>query len=135
MEYIGDYTATNRPYFTLPVFATHLDLSHSALVLYARIYTRCMLSRKNGIFDSENHAYCFYPVENMAKDMRCSERTIHTLLRELERFDLIERRRMGGGANHIYAKYAFFAYGEKISDEERAALMIEASEGKYSDVQ
>jgi len=127
MNYISSYTEP-RPYYPLPIFATHLDISHSAMVLYARLFARCMLSRKNGIFDEEGYAYCFYSHEDMARDMKCSPRTIQNLLRELDKNDLIERHRTAGKANRIYVKQTYFAYGEQITDDDREALIIEATE-------
>jgi len=64
----------------------------------------------------------------MARDMKCSPRTIQNLLRELDKNDLIERHRTAGKANRIYVKQTYFAYGEQITDDDREALIIEATE-------
>ena len=127
MEYIGDYSHP-RNYYMVPEFIFNLDMTHTAMVLYGRLYSRCFMSLKNNIVDADGHAYCFYPVDDMALDMRCSKSTIMRALDELEKYDLIDRRKTQG-INHIYAKYAFLPYGEHIKGDELAALMIVASEG------
>ena len=117
-----------RPFYAIPMFATHLDLSPFALVLYARLYTRCLLSRKNGFADEENRIYCFYSVENMAQDMKCSRRTVQSALKELDKNDLIERFRKGPKNNRIYVKHTLAGHGDRITAEEFESILSEASE-------
>ena len=127
MDYIYSHSYA-RPFYAIPMFATHLELSPYALVLYARLYTRCLMSRKNGLIDEESRVYCFYSVDNMAADMKCSRRTVQTALKALENNDLIERHRKGPKNNRIYVKHTIAGHGDKITAEEYESIISQAFE-------
>lgn len=98
---------TPLPVFVpLPVFIWELpSLSLNAKMLYALLLHRTQLSQQSGWTDGRGRVYVVYPVANMAKDLRRSERTVHYALRELEKAQLVARSRQGATlANHLYLR-------------------------------
>ena len=78
--------------FTEDVFA---ELSAEAKILYGLIMDRISLSRENGWIDENGHVYVYYTVSNVEKALNCCKNTACKLLKELEDFGLIERKKQG----------------------------------------
>ena len=81
-----------KPLFTEEVFET---LSVEARVLYGLLLDRIGLSREHGWMDEAGRVYVYYSMESIERHLRCGKNKACRLLRELERFGLIERKRQG----------------------------------------
>ena len=79
------------------------ELSSDAKILYSILLDRASLSYKNNWIDSENKVYIYYPIDILATTINKSKPTIVNLLKNLETFGLIKRKRQGlGKASKIY---------------------------------
>lgn len=79
------------------------ELSSDAKILYSVLLDRASLSYKNNWIDSENKVYIYYPIDILATTINKSKPTIVNLLKNLETFGLIKRKRQGlGKASKIY---------------------------------
>ncbi len=71
------------------------ELSVEAKVLYGLVLDRISLSREHGWIDSAGHVYVYYTIEAIRKALRCGNTKACRLLRELDEFGLIERKKQG----------------------------------------
>ena len=79
--------------------------SADAKLLYALMLNRTSLSRRNGWLDELGRVYIYYTIENVMEDLCCANAKATKLMKELEKLDLIERRRQGlGKPTMIYVK-------------------------------
>ena len=72
-------------------------LSPAARLLFALLLDRVSLSIKNGWQDGDDRTYVYYAIVEICEDFGCSRVTAGKLLAELERIDLIERKKQGQG--------------------------------------
>ena len=70
-------------------------LSMESKVLYAMMLDRMGLSTQNGWLDGQGRVFIYYTVDSVREDLRCGKEKACKLLADLERADLIERRRQG----------------------------------------
>ena len=88
--------------FTEEIFEA---LSTDAKVLYGLLLDRISLSRENGWLDDAGRVYVYYTIKSVKKSMRCANTKACGLLRELDEFGLIERKKQGlGKPTIIYVK-------------------------------
>lgn len=88
--------------FTEEIFEA---LSTDAKVLYGLLLDRISLSRENGWMDDAGRVYVYYTIKSVKKSMRCANTKACGLLRELDEFGLIERKKQGlGKPTIIYVK-------------------------------
>ena len=81
------------------------QLSTDARTLYGILLDRMSLSVKNGWMDKQGRVYIIYTVREVQESLCCAEHKAVKLFRELEQFDLIERKRRGlGRPSLIYVK-------------------------------
>ena len=78
-------------YLPLPRPLLELDLSGTALLLYALLLDRATLSQKNGWWSEEGWVYVRYPIKKLAAALGKSPSVIKRRLAELDRVGLIER--------------------------------------------
>ena len=91
------------PFVPLPRFIIDYNCTINAKLSYGLLFHRAMLSRNNGWIDEDGKVYIIYTIEQLAKDMHRSERTVKTTLKELDDAGLIVRVRKGyNKANHIF---------------------------------
>ncbi len=92
-------------------------LSDGAKLLYSIMLDRMSLSKKKGYIDEEDKIYIVFPNKEVMLAMGCSEHKAINLLKELETFGLIQRRRLGQGRpSRIYVcNFAWFV--EKYDNE------------------
>jgi len=76
----------NPDYHSVPV---------EAKMLYGLMLDRMGLSVRNGWLDEQGRVFIYYTVEAVREDLRCGKEKACKLLADLERADLIERRRQG----------------------------------------
>ena len=88
-------------FFRIPkaLFQEHRfqDLSTDAKTLYGILLDRMSLSVKNEWFDKKGRVFIIFTIEDVKRTLRCADNKATRLLRELEKFGLIERKRRGQG--------------------------------------
>ena len=81
------------------------DLSIDAKTLYGILLDRMSLSVKNEWFDKKGRVFIIFTIEDVKRTLRCADNKATRLLRELEEFGLIERKRRGlGKPSLVYVK-------------------------------
>ena len=73
------------------------NLSTDAKTLYGILLDRMSLSVKNGWLDKQNRVFIIFTIEDVKRALCCANNKATRLLRELEKFGLIERKRRGQG--------------------------------------
>ena len=73
------------------------DLSTDAKTLYGILLDLMSLSVKNEWFDKKGRVFIIFTIEDVKRTLRCADNKATRLLRELEKFGLIERKRRGQG--------------------------------------
>ena len=81
------------------------NLSTDAKTLYGILLDRMSLSVKNEWFDKKGRVFIIFTIEDVKRTLRCADNKATKLLRELEKFGLIERKRRGlGKPSLVYVK-------------------------------
>ena len=73
------------------------NLSTDAKTLYGILLDRMSLSAKNGWLDEQGRVFIIFTIEDVKRALCCADNKATKLLRELEEFGLIERKRRGQG--------------------------------------
>ena len=90
------------------------NLSTDAKTLYGILLDRMSLSVKNEWFDKQGRVFIIFTIEDVKRALCCADNKATKLLRELENFGLIERKRRGLGKPSL-------VYGQQISNLIRQA--------------
>ena len=81
------------------------SLSTDAKNLHGILLDRMSLSVKNGWLDEQNRVFIIFTIEDVKRALCCADNKATKLLRELEKFGLIERKRRGQGKpSLVYVK-------------------------------
>ena len=81
------------------------SLSTDAKTLYGILLDRMSLSAKNGWLDEQGRVFIIFTLEDVKRSLCCADNKATKLLRELEEFGLIERKRRGlGRPSLVYVK-------------------------------
>ena len=81
------------------------SLSTDAKTLYGILLDRMSLSVKNEWFDKKGRVFIIFTIEDVKRSLCCADNKATKLLRELEEFGLIERKRRGlGRPSLVYVK-------------------------------
>ena len=81
------------------------NLSTDAKILYGILLDRMSLSARNGWLDKAGRVFIIYTVQEVQDSLGCADKKATKLLRELEEYGLIERKRRGlGKPDLIYVK-------------------------------
>ena len=81
------------------------SLSIDAKTLYGILLDRMSLSAKNGWLDEQGRVFIIFTIEDVKRALCCADNKATKLLRELEEFGLIERKRRGlGKPSLVYVK-------------------------------
>ncbi len=109
--------------FTEEIFEA---LSTDAKVLYGLLLDRISLSRENGWMDDAGRVYVYYTIKSVKKSMRCANTKACGLLRELDEFGLIERKKQGlGKPTIIYAKdFTRFRKAELLGSDKQNSVIL-----------
>lgn len=109
--------------FTEEIFEA---LSTDAKVLYGLLLDRISLSRENGWMDDAGRVYVYYTIKSVKKSMRCANTKACGLLRELNEFGLIERKKQGlGKPTIIYVKdFTRFRKAELLDSEKQNFVIL-----------
>ena len=80
-------------------------MSTDAKTLYGILLDRMSLSVKNGWLDEQGRVFIIFTIEDVKRALCCADNKATKLLRELEKFGLIERKRRGlGKPSLVYVK-------------------------------
>ena len=109
--------------FTEEIFEA---LSTDAKVLYGLLLDRISLSRENGWMDDVGRVYVYYTIKSVKKSLRCANTKACGLLRELDEFGLIERKKQGlGKPTIIYVKdFTRFRKAELLDSENQNSVIL-----------
>ena len=94
-------------------------LSTDAKTLYGILLDRMSLSVKNEWFDKKGRVFIIFTIEDVKRTLRCADNKATRLLRELEEFGLIERKRRGQGKPCLVYVKNFSAESSKESVKNR----------------
>ena len=115
---------------TDPMFS---KLSLPAKVLYGILLDRMSLSMKNRWFDSKNRVYIIYQIADIQEDMGISKNKAIDLLRSLEEFGLIEKKRRGLGMPSLLYVKSFLVEKDCSSlDEEQSTVTDNGTTGGHN---
>ena len=95
------------------------DLSTDAKTPYGILLDRMSLSVKNEWFDKKGRVFIIFTIEDVKRTFRCADNKATRLLRELEEFGLIERKRRGQGKPCLVYVKNFSAESSKESVKNR----------------
>ena len=95
------------------------SLSTDAKTLYGILLDRMSLSVKNGWLDEQNRVFILFTIEDVKRALCCADNKATKLLRELEKFGLIERKRRGQGKPSLVYVKNFSAESSKESVKNR----------------
>ena len=95
------------------------QLSTDAKTLYGILLDRMSLSVKNGWLDEQNRVFILFTIEDVKRALCCADNKATKLLRELEKFGLIERKRRGLGKPSLVYVKNFSAESSKESVKNR----------------
>lgn len=109
--------------FTEEIFEA---LSTDAKVLYGLLLDRISLSRENGWMDDAGRVYVYYTIKSVKMSMRCANTKACGLLRELDEFGLIERKKQGlGKPTIIYVKdFTQFRKAELLDSDKWNSVIL-----------
>lgn len=108
-DYLYEEQSEQFAFYRIPKILmtdTYFDgLSTDAKVLYGLCLDRVALSRRNGWSDKEGRVFIYYTLDAIEEDIGCAVQKAVKLLKELETYGLIERRKRGQGKpSEIYVK-------------------------------
>ena len=95
------------------------NLSTDAKTLYGILLDRMSLSVKNEWFDKQGRVFIIFTIEDGKRALCCADNKATRLLRELEEFGLIERKRRGQGKPCLVYVKNFSAESSKESVKNR----------------
>ena len=96
------------------------SLSTDAKTLYGILLDRMSLSVKNGWLDEQNRVFIIFTIEDVKRALCCADNKATKLLRELEKFGLIERKRRGLGKPSL----VYFAIHDTDSGNPHCHIML-----------
>ena len=92
-------------------------LTDGAKILYALLFDRMSLSRKNGWYDENNRVYIIYTIQDIMQDMCCENGKACKCLADLEKHGLIQKKKRGQGKpTIIYVMNFSSAFKKEIED-------------------
>lgn len=104
-------------YSALPNEIYGMNVSSTAMILYARLLSRAQLSITNGYFDEAGRVFIVYALEDLAEEMHKGISTIKNNMNELVMAGLIEKRRCNTGrANMIFVKVPMTSLNSQKTD-------------------
>ena len=74
-----------------------VGLSSDGKMLYSLLLNRHSLSEKNNLTDAQGRIIVYFTNQEVCKRLQCGHDKATKLFRELERYDLISRRKQGLG--------------------------------------
>ncbi len=111
------------------------SLSTDAKTLYGILLDRMSLSAKNGWLDEQGRVFIIFTIEDVKRSLCCADNKATKLLRELEEFGLIERKRRGLGRPSLVYVKNFSADSSKHDSRIVKITNLEASRAQVKTLQ
>lgn len=104
------------------------ELSSEGKLLYSLLMNRRSLSEKNNLTDAQGRTIVYFTNQEVCEKLQCGHDKVTKLFRELERYDLISRRKQGLGKPDLI-------YVNEIADSGKAVpLYPEKQETRVSEI-
>ena len=108
----------NNSFYQLPQWLfdpEYKDMSLRAKVVYALIFDRRSLSLENNWYDKNGDVYMYFTNQQMMDKLNCSEKTIISSKKELEKYGLIKEVRQGvNRPNRLYINGTVKITGQEL---------------------
>lgn len=120
-DYFYGRDAESFKFIRLPIVLIederYKGLSIEAKVLYSMYLSRASLSYKNNWVDEHSRVYIYFTVEETSEQLACGIKKSIKLIKDLENFGLITKRREGQGKpTKIYVKDFMSIFRKKNQD-------------------
>lgn len=110
----------NNAFYQLPQWLfdpEYKDMSLRAKVVYALIFDRRSLSLENNWYDKNGDVYMYFTNQQMMDKLNCSEKTIISSKKELEKYGLIKEVRQGvNRPNRLYINGTVKITGQELEN-------------------
>ena len=122
----------NNSFYQLPQWLfdpEYKDMSLRAKVVYALIFDRRSLSLENNWYDKNGDVYMYFTNQQMMKKLNCSEKTIISSKKELEKYGLIKEVRQGvNRPNRLYINGTVKITGQELENLQYGTVKITGQE-------
>nr|WP_302852104.1 replication initiator protein A [Streptococcus parasanguinis] len=105
------------------------NMSLRAKVVYALIFDRRSLSLENNWYDKNGDVYMYFTNQQMMEKLNCSEKTIISSKKELEKYGLIKEVRQGvNRPNRLYINGTVKITGQELENLQYGTVKITGQE-------
>ena len=108
MRNIKSNDLSNMIYYQVPKWLMDLfidkKISQGAFKTYVLMYDRLKLSAGNKWIDKNGDVYIKYSYDEMTKDLNCSRQAVSNNLQDLEKLDLIDKKKNFSSSSTFYLK-------------------------------
>ena len=122
----------NNAFYQLPQWLfdpEYKELSLRAKVVYALIFDRRSLSLENNWYDKNGDIYMYFTNQQMMEKLNCSEKTIISSKKELEKYGLIKEVRQGvNKPNRLYINGTVKITGQELEKLQHGTVKITGQE-------
>ena len=122
----------NNAFYQLPQWLfdpEYKDMSLRAKVVYALIFDRRSLSLENKWYDKNGDVYMYFTNQQMMEKLNCSEKTIISSKKELEKYGLIREVRQGvNRPNRLYINGTVKITGQELENLQYGTVKITGQE-------
>ena len=122
----------NNAFYQLPQWlfdSEYKDMSLRAKVVYALIFDRRSLSLENNWYDKNGDVYMYFTNQQMMDKLNCSEKTIISSKKELEKYGLIKEVRQGvNRPNRLYINGTVKITGQELEKLQPGTVKITGQE-------
>ena len=122
----------NNAFYQLPQWLfdpEYKDMSLRAKVVYALIFDRRSLSLENNWYDKNGDVYMYFTNQQMMDKLNCSEKTIISSKKELEKYGLIKEVRQGvNRPNRLYINGTVKITGQELENLQLGTVKITGQE-------
>ena len=122
----------NNAFYQLPQWLfdpEYKDMSLRAKVVYALIFDRRSLSLENNWYDKNGDVYMYFTNQQMMDKLNCSEKTIISSKKELEKYGLIKEVRQGvNRPNRLYINGTVKITGQELENLQPGTVKITGQE-------
>jgi len=122
----------NNAFYQLPQWLfdpEYKDISLRAKVVYALIFDRRSLSLENNWYDKNGDVYMYFTNQQMMEKLNCSEKTIISSKKELEKYGLIKEVRQGvNRPNRLYINGTVKITGQELENLQYGTVKITGQE-------
>ena len=122
----------NNTFYQLPQWLfdpEYKNMSLRAKVVYALIFDRRSLSLENNWYDKNGDVYMYFTNQQMMEKLNCSEKTIISSKKELEKYGLIKEVRQGvNRPNRLYINGTVKITGQELENLQYGTVKITGQE-------